>query len=84
MMDYLGASLDPNNLKPFFYSLHGSKIYVLLDACHMLKLVRNQFASEKNTYDENDKEISWFFITQLNRIQEIEEFKLGNRISNRL
>lgn len=43
MMSALGASLDPLNMQAFFtHPLKPErKVYVLLDVCHMLKLVRN-------------------------------------------
>lgn len=40
--EILGASFDPRNPIPFFpHPVDGSKVYIILDPCHMLKLVRN-------------------------------------------
>ena len=49
MINELGASLDPENMQPFFDHPSNSamKVYVFLDFVHMLKLVRNCLASEK-------------------------------------
>lgn len=72
MVEYLGASVNPNSLKPYFYSLHGSNIFIMLDAAHMIKLIRSQWASKKIIYDENNSPIKWYYIWKLNDIQEKE------------
>ncbi|GFN91158.1 THAP domain-containing protein 9 [Plakobranchus ocellatus] len=42
MLSDLGASMDPENLDPSFpHPSSGHKIFVILDVCHMLKLLRN-------------------------------------------
>ena len=50
MLTELGASLQPLKLKPYF--LHpldpSRKIYILLDVCHMLKVVRNTLGEGGN------------------------------------
>lgn len=85
MVSYLGASLtDLENLKPYFFSLHGTKIHIIFDACHMLKLIRNQFGKFQNIYDNNNNEtIQWNYLTELNNIQEKEGLRLGNKITKR-
>ena len=46
MMRELGYKInDVENLKPFFFSFHNDIIYIIFDVCHMLKLVRSNWAS---------------------------------------
>ena len=43
MLKLLGVKLSPDNLKAYFQHPYdpNAKIYIFLDACHMIKLVRN-------------------------------------------
>ena len=47
MLEALGADLQPPNVRPYFDHPADSslKVYVVLEACHMLKLVRNAWGS---------------------------------------
>lgn len=56
-------------------------VYVILDACHMLKLARNALGSIQSFYDEDGGEIQWSFFQQLYHLQEAEGFNLGNKFS---
>lgn len=51
MAQEMGASIEE---KPFIQNPHSDKIYLFPDACHMLKLIRNCFASKKKLYDGED------------------------------
>ena len=57
----LGADLKPSNIQSFFNHPADSslKVYVVLDACHMLKLVRNTFGSYGILKDAENKKINW-------------------------
>ncbi len=61
MMSDLGASLNPRNLKVYFnHPCEESKVvYVFLDICHMLKLVRNTLGEYQVLADENGNKILW-------------------------
>ena len=85
MMDALGANLDPDNLKPYF--MHpiekDQKVYVLLDICHALKLVRNAFASGAMIKDSEGNTISWEYIKELHKLQTESGLRAGNKLSKR-
>lgn len=58
MFRRLGASFKPDNLQTYFPNpVDGSKIYIMLDACHMLKLVRNCISNEKIITDGENMSI---------------------------
>lgn len=56
----LGCSLDPFDLKPYFTFEESpfGRIYAILDACHMIKLIRNLFAKVK-VLRICDQEVKW-------------------------
>lgn len=79
---YLGANLDPlsENFKPWFtHPVKEHSVYILLDACHMLKLCRNTFAC-KALYDSEDGIITFKYIEDLYKFQQDEGFLAGNKI----
>lgn len=46
---------DVHNLKTYF--IHPStsdKVYVIVDPCHVIKVIRNTFENKKLPYDEDD------------------------------
>ena len=55
------------------------RVNILLDACHMLKLVRNTLADRGVLFDAEGGRISWGFIESLDTLQE-EGLRLGNRL----
>ncbi|KAL6445162.1 hypothetical protein ACFW04_002207 [Cataglyphis niger] len=56
----LGASLDIDNLKPFFtHPSTGKNVYIILDPCHMLKLIRNCLAFKDIFMDRDNNIINW-------------------------
>ena len=81
MLSALGASLHPSKMIPYF--LHPSnkeKIYVLLDVCHMLKLVRNTLAEKEIILDKDGGKILWQYLTDLHKLQNDEGLRLGNKL----
>ncbi|KAI5744908.1 hypothetical protein M8J76_006466 [Diaphorina citri] len=80
MATHLGCSLKPESLKTYFsHPETGEKVYVFLDACHMLKLVRNTFG-ERNLIS-NDGVVQWSFITELFSLQDAEGLRLANKLT---
>lgn len=70
----LGASFNLNNMQPYVNNPYdGSRVYVLFDACHAIKLFRNCFAS-RTMFDGNGNKIQWKFIEKLVRYQEDRNF----------
>ena len=64
----LGASFKLTDLRPYFTNpFDSTKIHITLDACHMLKLVRNCLADEKVLHDGDNQSIEWKFIDHLEK-----------------
>ena len=59
MLSTLGASLHPSKMIPYFPHPQNKdeKIWVLLDVCHMLKLVRNTLAEKGIILDKKSGKI---------------------------
>lgn len=67
----LGAVISENKIQPYFFHPITSKpIYVIFDACHMLKLIRNAFGEGKILLDNEGNKIEWRYIVQLAKLQE--------------
>ena len=79
MLRELGASLSPPDLKPYFtHPLDKNKrVYVLLDICHMLKLIRNTLGNSGTLVDGDDQEISWEYVTALHNLQQDEGWEIN-------
>ena len=84
MLKDLGADLSLNTSTFQTSFPHPSdtsiRVNILLDACHMLKLVRNTLADRGVLFDAEGGRISWGFIESLNTLQEEEGLRLGNRL----
>ena len=82
MIKWLGAKLDVDDLDPSFVHPADSNqnIHVVLDVCHILKLVRNTLATQKIITDGNGGNIRWELIEELHKIQDEEGLRLGNRL----
>lgn len=67
-MESLGARFDLDNMKPYIISpVDKSKIFILFDPPHMLKLMRNLIGSEKLLLDRSGKRIEWKFYEKLEK-----------------
>ena len=84
MMSYLGASLKFPDFKTYFLHPKAEKeqdrVYVLLDVCHMLKLVRNCLAEYNFLIDSDNKEIHWKYFVYLEELQDREGLRLANKL----
>lgn len=85
MMSELGCSItDPSEMKHYFlHPVTNEKVYVIFDICHMLKLVRNNWANSKIFLDPEGNEIKWRYIELLHEVQTNEGLYLGNKIRQR-
>lgn len=64
----LGASFSPLNLKPYFLNpVNRKKVYIILDACHILKLIRNCLGHELVLQDDNNDSIKWCYFDNLEK-----------------
>ena len=81
MSTELGASLTAENLKPYFPLpvQPEKKVHILLDVCHMLKLIRNILWDGGIIVDGSGKKIFWKYIDNLHKLQDNEGLRLGNK-----
>jgi len=85
MATELGASLRMPHVNPIFPHPSDSDISVciLLDACHMLKLMRNALAEKGVLLSPSGDEIKWQYIKNLQAVQSKEGLKAGNKLHER-
>lgn len=85
MANCLGA--DFRNLKQltchFSHPVTGNDVYIFLDPCHMIKLVRNVIGSQKYLVDGSNNQIDWTYIQKLVDIQYQQGLHLGTKIKVR-
>jgi len=84
MCSLLGCQLDPaKHLKTYFY-VEGcpEPVYVFMDACHMIKLVRNMLQACK-VIKTPSGEVRWKFIELLHQQQQDLGLRIANRLSQR-
>ena len=84
MMRSLGAKLTINDMNPSFPhpADHLLRVYVILDVCHMVKLLRNSFADGLILKTSDGETIRWKYIEELNKLQETEGLRLGNKLKS--
>ena len=82
MNNELGASLRPDCLRTHFKHPceAQSDIYVFLDICHMLKLVRNTIGDGVILYNAEGKKFSWEYVVLLQELQDLEGLRLANKL----
>lgn len=82
MIRELGAKLDIMDMRSYFFHPvdHTQKVHVLLDPCHMLKLLRNVFSTVEVLVREDGQQIRWQYIEELHKLQEKEGLRLGNKL----
>ena len=85
MVKELGALYDyPNNFQPWFFDPNaGVKVHTFLDACHLIKLIRNAFGDRKVFYDSNGNAIEWAYIEKLQQLETREGLRCGTKLTPR-
>lgn len=84
MASILGANLTLPSLKPCFpHPITKDNIFIILDPCHMLKLVRNALADTGPFFDDNNRIISWQLFSNLVNLQEQQGLHLANKLRRR-
>lgn len=74
-MELLGASFDLDNLEPYFRNpVDNSKIFIMIDPPHMMKLMRNYIGSSKQIFDSAGRAIDWKFYEKLEMLRQSNEF----------
>lgn len=79
----LGANLNPeeNDHKPFVEFKDGHKPFVIKDAPHMLKLVRNTIGSKKHLMDGAGNDIKWSTWEKLVEFGKSNNFGLTHKLN---
>lgn len=80
MMRILGANFESDIAYIIDPIDKNRKIFLFLDACHMLKLFRNCFATHP-LFDGNGKKIEWRYIEMLHALQTNLDWSLSNKIT---
>lgn len=82
MASYLGADFkNVQNIKSSFpHPITAEEIFIFLDPCHMIKLVRNTFGSQKYLTDRSDNKIDWNYLVKLVDKQYSEGLHLATKI----
>ena len=76
MLKLLGARLSADNLQAYFpHPCDNQRIYIFLDACHMIKLVRNTMSEWKVLKDGDGNTIE-----ELHKLQESEGLRSANKL----
>lgn len=57
------------------------KVFVMLDACHMIKLIRNCLGSVSHLIDLEGSNVKWCYIEALEALQRKEGLHLGNKLT---
>jgi hypothetical protein len=74
---------DPRNLTTTFpHPSTGFPVAVLIDACHVLKIVRNMLEAYR-TISSPSGNISWAYFSKLNAVQNRAGLHLANKLSDR-
>ncbi|KAL3172255.1 hypothetical protein MRX96_013229 [Rhipicephalus microplus] len=85
MASFLGADLRCRSpgFNTSFQCLEDcpSKVFVILDACHTIKLVRNCLGSVNHLTDIQGRKMKWSYIEALEALQQKEGLHLGNKLT---
>ncbi|CAK1602483.1 unnamed protein product [Parnassius mnemosyne] len=84
-VNLLGCNLNrPGSLKTTFkHPDCDLEMAIMLDACHMIKLVRNTFEAKRLIYDTSGKQIRWQLLINLVKLQENVGLNFANKITPR-
>lgn len=83
LCEKLGCSLDPDNLKTYFTNpLNQSKVFLIFDPCHMLKLIRNALGDLQYITDPQLGRIEWSYFEKLEQFRVKSKF-ITHKITKR-
>lgn len=84
MTSLLGANLNYCDLKPNFKDpSNGENVHVILDPCHMVKLVRNCLGDWEILYDKHSRPIKWIYFKYLVDLQNVSGLHAATKIRTR-
>lgn len=82
MLNKLGCNINAENTKTSFeHPVTKQNVYAFLDACHMVKLIRNSLQYYETILDETNGKIQWRFFEKLHEVQQKEHLNLANKLS---
>lgn len=81
--ELLGASFDPREPIPFFpHPVTNKRVFIILDPCHMLKLVRNSLGDLARIIDPSRGAIEWKYFERLEKARVENDF-VTHRLNKR-
>lgn len=84
MANILGARLQWPNLKPYFpHPKTNDNVYIMLDACHMIKLCRNTLGDWGIIHDGDGNQVKWEYFKNLVHLQNEAGLHAATKIRNR-
>jgi len=84
MVSLLGANLNYADLKPNFkHPLTEDNVHIVLDPCHMVKLIRNCLGDWGLLFDKNNKPIKWIYFKHLVDMQNVTGLHAATKIRTR-
>ncbi|XP_037831652.1 uncharacterized protein si:ch73-130a3.4 isoform X3 [Kryptolebias marmoratus] len=86
MCNLLGCQLKGNPVEPlktfFPHPVTGERVFVMMDACHMLKLARNMLQAYSPLTSASGQ-INWRYIVHLNDVQTKDGLHAANRVTDK-
>lgn len=85
MCTHLGANFqfDSSNYKPYIDFGDGRKVFIVKDAPHMLKLVRNALAKKKQLVDPEGNDVKWETFERLVEFGKTNEFNMTHKMTRK-
>lgn len=85
MANILGAEIDDvRHLKTYFpHPVSNQPIFIILDPCHMIKLIRNLLGDYGILFNGNGESIKWNYFTELVKLQESHDLHPAIKIRRR-
>lgn len=86
MCNQLGCQLKGNPVEPlktfFAHPVTGERVFVMMDACHMLKLARNMLQAY-SPITSTTGQINWRYIVHLNDVQAKDGLHGANKVTDK-
>jgi hypothetical protein len=84
MASHLGADLTVSAMRTFFvHPQTQEEIFIILDPCHVMKLLRNGLSDWGAFLDDQNRMILWRYFEDLVKLQESQELHLATKIRRR-
>lgn len=85
MCETLGANLDvySDEFRPYFTDCNGKRVYIIVDPCHVEKLVRNTLGRKEVLLDNDDEKVKWSFFEDLVSYSQNKGFALTHKMTQK-